>query len=151
MRISHYQSGEAAQPRVAVAASESFGRIAARRPKPAVLRHVASARPTAAGGAAPLSPRLEAAARAERARLVGDLALSAWRHVAATARRLQADWLRRRSQRATYLALRALDDRTLHDLGYGRGEILSVALDLHRDDQASRLRSMRAAHALRLF
>lgn len=151
MRISHFQPGEAPQSRVVVAAGESFGRIAARRPTPAVLSHVAIARPTATAGAALLSARLEAAARAERARLVGELVSNAWRRAAAGARRLFAAWQRRRERRATVLALSGLDDRTLNDLGFGRSEILSVAIELGRDDGTTRLRTLRAANAFQLF
>jgi uncharacterized protein YjiS (DUF1127 family) len=151
MRISHYQSGETPRLRVAVVAHESFGRIAAQRParpSPILLSTVRRA-PDAAP--APLSLHLESAARAHRARRAGELVTAAWHGAAAAARRFLDAWQRRRDRRATYLALRGLDDRTLHDLGFGRSEILSVAMDLDRDDETRRLRTMRAAHALRLF
>ena len=147
MRVSQFQPGEAPQLRVVVTAGESFGRIAARRPTAAILSRVAMARPTAPLGAASLSPQLEAAARAERTRLVGELASTAWRRAAAGARRLVAAWQRRRARRATVLALSGLDDRTLNDLGFGRGEILSVAMELGRDDGNTRMRTLRNTNA----
>jgi uncharacterized protein YjiS (DUF1127 family) len=50
----------------------------------------------------------------------------------------------RQQARATYLALRGLDARTLHDIGLHRSEILSVALELGGAFQATRVHSTRA-------
>lgn len=151
MRITHYQSGEAPRPRVAAAARESFGRIATQRPARSSPMLLSAVRSEAATGPALPSQHLEAAARAHRTRLVGDVLVAMWHGVTASARAVIAAWQRHREQRATYLALRVLDDRTLHDLGFGRSEILSVAMDIERDDETRRLRTTRAAHALRLF
>ena len=151
MRIHHYQSGEAPRPRLSAAHFETFGRIAARRPATPRPVPAFTAPIRAESGSALLSARLEAAARAHRAGITAELVAAAWDRLAATARRWAAAWQRRRDLRATYLALRGLDDRTLRDLGMSRGEILSVAMDLDRDDETRRLRAARSANALQLF
>jgi uncharacterized protein YjiS (DUF1127 family) len=71
--------------------------------------------------------RLNAAARIDRSRLVTKLAAAAWRAVASRIEQLLARAKQRRRARATYLALRNLDARTLRDIGFDRSEILSVA------------------------
>jgi uncharacterized protein YjiS (DUF1127 family) len=149
MRVTHYQSGETT-PRLATA-RESFGRIGTQRIAPASPIPRSAARPGTATGLALNSSCLETAARAYRARRVGQLVLAAWHGVATAARRVLGAWQRQRERRATYVALSDLDDRTLHDLGFGRGEILSVAMDIDRDGETRRLRSARAANALQLF
>ncbi|CAG0949580.1 hypothetical protein BURK1_00116 [Burkholderiales bacterium] len=64
------------------------------------------------------------------------------RAVARVARRLFALWKRSRDVRDTYLALREVDVRTLHDLGIDRSEILSVAAEIGGDADPTRVRSM---------
>ena len=90
--------------------------------------------------------QLEAAARAERSRLLGDIAALIWRPVAQRLRHLLKQAQQRRDARATYLALRDLDARTLHDIGLHRSEILSVALELAGAFEATRVQSTRAPH-----
>ena len=94
--------------------------------------------------AVPSAMQLEDAARAERSRLLGDIAASIWRPVAQRLRHLLKQARQRRMARATYLALRGLDARTLHDIGLHRSEILSVALELGGAFQATRVHSTRA-------
>jgi uncharacterized protein YjiS (DUF1127 family) len=94
--------------------------------------------------AAPSAMQLEAAARAERSRLLGDIAAQIWRPVAQRLRNLLKQAQQRRDARATYLALRELDARTLHDIGIHRSEILSVALELSGAFEATRVQSTRA-------
>jgi uncharacterized protein YjiS (DUF1127 family) len=90
---------------------------------------------------APSAMQLEAAARAERSRLLGDIAASVWRPVAQRLQHLLTQAKQRRQARATYLVLRDLDARTLHDIGIDRSEILSVALELGGAFQSTRVHS----------
>ena len=92
----------------------------------------------------PSAMQLEAAARAERSRRVGDLAAAIWRAVAQRVRHLLKQAEQRRDARATYLALRGLDARTLHDIGLHRSEILSVALELGGAFETTRVQATRA-------
>ncbi len=96
--------------------------------------------------AVPSAMQLEAAARAERSRLLGDIAAQIWRPVAQRLRNLLKQAQQRRDARATYLALRGLDARTLHDIGLHRSEIMSVALELSGAFQATRVQSTRTSH-----
>ncbi len=96
--------------------------------------------------AVPSAMQLEAAARAERSRLLGDIAAQIWRPVAQRLRSLLKQVQQRRDARATYLALRGLDARTLHDIGLHRSEIMSVALELSGAFQATRVQSTRTSH-----
>jgi uncharacterized protein YjiS (DUF1127 family) len=78
------------------------------------------------------------------ARLVGHLA----RRLAEAAAERAEQWARQRQRRLTERALIHLDARTLHDIGFARSEISSVALEVSepvRGDTARRsLRSARA-------
>ncbi|HSV17533.1 MAG TPA: DUF1127 domain-containing protein [Casimicrobiaceae bacterium] len=53
--------------------------------------------------------------------------LDAWRTLCAGLHALRARRRRSRDARAVYDALRQLDDRALHDLGFDRSELTSVA------------------------
>jgi uncharacterized protein YjiS (DUF1127 family) len=87
-----------------------------------------------------IATQLEAAARTERSRLVGKLAAMAWRAVASRLKLMAARAQQRRQARATYLALRDLDARTLRDIGFDRSEILSVAAEFSGAADATRAR-----------
>jgi uncharacterized protein YjiS (DUF1127 family) len=63
-------------------------------------------------------------------------------------RRMVARSKRRQQARATYLALRGLDARTLRDLGFDRSEILSVAAEVAGDADSTRVRSAQARRGL---
>ena len=76
-------------------------------------------------------------ARAMRARLVGVLVAAAFRDARKLLRRLRTRYDAYRIERETYHALSSLDDRTLHDLGYHRSQIESVAVEV----AASRVRA----------
>ena len=54
--------------------------------------------------------------------------------------RLAAAWHRQRMHRATVETLSALDDRTLHDLGFHRSEIGAVAAEIGGSAETTYLR-----------
>jgi uncharacterized protein YjiS (DUF1127 family) len=60
-------------------------------------------------------------------------------------RSVVAWWKRRREASATYAALAELDARTLHDLGFDRSELSSVAAEIAGQIDSDRTR----AHAVR--
>jgi uncharacterized protein YjiS (DUF1127 family) len=59
--------------------------------------------------------------------IIAEIIVAAMQAAGAIARRAHARYRQRRQARAVYEALRDLDDRTLRDLGFERGEIKSVA------------------------
>ena len=82
------------------------------------------------------------AARAERARALGDALTEACRSIGRSAQRAYATWQRWRAARDVYVSLSDLDDRTLHDLGIDRSELTSVAREATGQTEHTR------AHAL---
>lgn len=124
-------------------AAASFGRIARSVATPwhgasAISANDADLRASAAGSARPDLPRLLAAARARRGRLLGD-AVAAPLRLASDRLRAWLERARRAAQRrATYLALAELDARTLRDIGLTRSELMSAASGL--DDRTTRIR-----------
>lgn len=92
--------------------------------------------------APPSSPALRQAARAHRSWLLGSLIVTAFAALAATARRALERYRMHRHAQATCDALQYLDDRALHDLGFTRDEIRSVASELSGETEASRVRAM---------
>ena len=64
-----------------------------------------------------------------RAAILGETIASAIVRAGAAMRRATARYRRWRRAAETYHSLRMLDDRTLHDLGFDRSEISSVAAD----------------------
>jgi uncharacterized protein YjiS (DUF1127 family) len=69
------------------------------------------------------------AARANRAAFIGDAISRALSAAVARARRAYVRYQQHREAWAVSAALRELDDRTLHDLGFDRSEIGSVAME----------------------
>ncbi|MGH6624707.1 MAG: DUF1127 domain-containing protein [Burkholderiaceae bacterium] len=57
-------------------------------------------------------------------------------------RRLVDAWCRYQLARATYRALRGLDERTLHDIGFHRSEIFSVAAEIGGAVEATRIHAL---------
>jgi uncharacterized protein YjiS (DUF1127 family) len=98
--------------------------------------------PSAGDSDRPSARQLEADTRIGRSRLAGELAAVAWRAVATRLQQLATGFKQRRAARATYLALRDLDARTLRDIGLHRSEILSVVAELGGDFEATRVHSM---------
>jgi uncharacterized protein YjiS (DUF1127 family) len=93
-------------------------------------RHAAAAGGFGDADAAALATHeIHAAALAHRAALVGGVVARALRAAVAPARRAYARYRQRRAAWAVAAALRELDDRTLHDLGFDRSEIGSVAME----------------------
>jgi uncharacterized protein YjiS (DUF1127 family) len=86
----------------------------------------------------PLSMELYHEARLRQAAFLGDVIAWAIRAAGAGIRKALADYRRYRRSRATYEALRSLDDRTLHDLGFARDEIRSVAAEMAGETEHSR-------------
>jgi len=72
---------------------------------------------------------VQEAARVQRAVFIGDGAAKALRAAMALARRAYTRYRQRREAWAVGAALRELDDRTLHDLGFDRSEIGSIAME----------------------
>ena len=80
----------------------------------------------------------KAAARGVPRTLAPGGLIAALRSIGIVARRIYARWRRVRDTRATYYALRELDDRTLRDLGFDRSELTSIAAEA--SGQAGRTR-----------
>ena len=70
------------------------------------------------------------------------------RTAGAMARRSYASWARCRHARATYLALREIDDRTLRDLGLYPSELMSVATEISGGAESTRAHSAPLQHEL---
>jgi uncharacterized protein YjiS (DUF1127 family) len=77
-------------------------------------------------------------------RVTGSVADAATRLI----HRFVAAWHRQRMHRATVETLSALDDRTLHDLGFHRAEIAGVAAELGGATETTYLR-VQLAHPQR--
>jgi uncharacterized protein YjiS (DUF1127 family) len=93
----------------------------------------------------PTSYELHHAARANRSLILGDVIVATIRAVGAIARRAHARHRQHRQARATYDALRQLDDRALRDLGFDRSEITSVAAEVTGETECTRVRALHNA------
>ena len=85
-------------------------------------------------------------ARARRALLLGELAVATIRAVAAFARRARSRREQHRRAAAIREALYELDDHALHDLGFDRSEIASIAAEATGGAQRTRVRALSAWH-----
>ena len=101
-----------------------------------------------ASSAQPTSYQQHRAARAQRSFSLGEIIVAAIEAVSAIARRAYARHRQRRQARAFYDALRELDDRTLHDLGFDRSELTSVAAENSGEAEHSRMRAHLMSHTL---
>ncbi len=102
-----------------------------------------------APSAPPTSYELYHAARAHCSFTLGEIIVALMQALAAFARQSLARHRQRRRARSTYDALRQLDDRTLRDLGFDRSEIRSVAAEIAREVERTRVRTLRSARSHR--
>ena len=100
----------------------------------------ASARPT--------SFQPHQGARAHPSFTLGEIIVAAIQAASAIPRRAHARHRQRRQARAIYDALRQLDDRALHDLGFDRSEITSVAAEFTGEAECTRVRALLMSHTL---
>jgi uncharacterized protein YjiS (DUF1127 family) len=81
-------------------------------------------------------------ARTRRARLLARVLMRAMRAVSAFMALAYRSHRQRAEARATYDALRMLDDRMLHDIGFERSEIMSVATEATGVSERTRAQAM---------
>lgn len=81
------------------------------------------------------------AARARRAAALDALVRAVIRNAGGFLRRAWERHRQHRNTRAIFSALSELDDRTLHDLGFHRSEILSVAAEATGEAERTRVRA----------
>ncbi len=103
----------------------------------------ALAEPPTASDEWPTSYELYLAARAHRAFVLGEIAGAAVQALSSLARRLLARYQQHRRAAAARDALRALDDRTLHDIGLDRSEIASITAEAMGEAEPSRAQVLR--------
>jgi uncharacterized protein YjiS (DUF1127 family) len=113
-------------------------------PRPWTGAPIVNARATAENDASCDAPPLCAndvdIAHAHRARALAGMIAAAIRSACAIARRVYERHRQRRLARVTYDELRHLDDRALHDLGFDRSELTSVAAGAAYRTDHTRLR-----------
>jgi uncharacterized protein YjiS (DUF1127 family) len=93
-----------------------------------------------AASASTSSYELHRAARIDRAFTLAEIIAEMVWAVGAFARQAYVRYRQHREASALRDALRQLDDRTLHDLGFDRSEISSVAAEFTREAESTRLR-----------
>ena len=91
---------------------------------------------------------LEQAARAHRSTVLGALIVAAIRAVGAKARQAHARHRQRREARVIDRELHQLDDRMLHDLGFTRDEISSIAAEATGRAERTRIRVLQSLYGL---
>jgi uncharacterized protein YjiS (DUF1127 family) len=92
--------------------------------------------------ARPANYKLHLVARADRSFTLGEIIVAAIRAAAATVRQAHARHRQRRRAKATYDALRELDDHMLRDLGFDRSELRSVAAEATGEAEPTRVRAL---------
>ena len=73
---------------------------------------------------------------------IRDLVADCSKWIVGVTRGLVDAWCRYQLARATYRALRGLDERTLHDIGFHRSEIFSVAAEIGGTVEATRIHAL---------
>ncbi len=94
----------------------------------------------------PMSYEVYQAARARQSAAIATLIAAAIQAAGAFARRAYARYQQRRQARGIRVALGELDDRTLHDLGFNRDEIASIAAETTGRAECSRLRVLQTLY-----
>jgi uncharacterized protein YjiS (DUF1127 family) len=87
-------------------------------------------------------------ARAHRSFTLGEIIVVVLQAAGAIARRAHARHRQRREARAIDDALRQLDDRALHDLGFDRSEMTSIAAEVTGEAEHARVRASLMLHTL---
>lgn len=98
--------------------------------------------------ARPSSYELHQAARANRSFMLAQVIVTVLRWAGAIAHGAYLRRRQRREARAICDALRGLDDRMLRDLGLDRSEITSVAAEMTRETEHTRVRALLSSHGL---
>jgi len=88
------------------------------------------------------------AARRRRARAVVRLIVLGFRRIARLARRAHARFKQRRQMAEVVAELEALDDHTLHDLGFHRSEISSIGAEVTGEADCTRVRTLATLYGL---
>jgi uncharacterized protein YjiS (DUF1127 family) len=94
------------------------------------------------------SYKLHQAARANRAAMVADLVVAAIRGCSSIVRSAYAAYRQRRNATALYEMLSRLDDHMLHDLGFDRSEVRSIASNASSEVDDVRMRAFWMARGL---
>jgi uncharacterized protein YjiS (DUF1127 family) len=89
---------------------------------------------------------IHGAAYARRAAFLGTLIAALMETIRRRVHRARAHYRQRREARGTHDALHELDDRALHDLGFDRGEISSIAQEAAGGAERTRMRVLLSAH-----
>lgn len=94
------------------------------------------------GDLPPPSYELHHAARVHRSLSLRKTIIALIHAAGAIARRAHARYRQCRQASATYDSLRHLDDRTLRDLGFDRSELMSVAAEVTREAENTRVHAL---------
>jgi uncharacterized protein YjiS (DUF1127 family) len=94
------------------------------------------------------SSEIHQAALAHRAAFLGTLVAAVLQAIRRAVRRARARYRQRRQARTIHDAFHELDDRALHDLGFDRSEIASIAEEATGAAERTRTRVLLNAHTL---
>ena len=96
--------------------------------------------------ARPANYKLHLVARAHRSFTLGEIIVAAIQAAGAIARRAYERHRQRRRAKATYDALRQLDDHMLRDLGFDRSELTSIAAEATGQAERTRVHAVVMLH-----